>query len=137
VSRRSRDCVTDLDAKTWTFEKDHLDGTKQTLVYPFPAAAVANGRTPPPPPLHLQMPAMQQLLDFQEYTPEMQVWFYCMLGRTLLPVGLRDKFDCIVLMSGQTQSGKSTVMEAFGESLLPDKVSTRSRYAFAGLTNAT
>lgn len=66
VGRRSRDCVTDLDAKTWTFEKNHLDGTKQTLVYPFPAAAVANGRIPPPPPLHLQMPAMQQLLDFQE-----------------------------------------------------------------------
>ncbi len=119
LRERRRACITDAAARTWTFpRKKHLDGTTQDLVYPFPKGCVDGGAEPPP--LHLQMPAMQQLLDFQDFTPEMQSIFFCMWGRTLLPVGTRDQFACIMLMSGETQSGKSTALEAFSEALLPN-----------------
>jgi hypothetical protein len=122
MRERRRACVEDLEARTWTFRKRHLDGTTRTLVCPFPADYRAAGRNNiDPPPLHLDMPAMQQMLDFQEFTAEMQSMFYCMLGRTLLPVNTRDKFDCIVLMSGETQSGKSTALDAITESLHPNR----------------
>lgn len=112
-------CVVDADARQWVYTKQHFDGTTQQLRYDMPPWR-KDGRVVPPPPLHVDMPAMQQILDFQGYTAAMQLFLYAMIGRTLLAVGTRDQFSTILLMSGETQSGKSTVLDHVKDSLFPN-----------------
>lgn len=75
----------------------------------------------PPPPLHIPMPAMLRLMIFQEYSPEMLFMFYAFVGRMLYRVGQRDSFEVIMLMTGKTGAGKSTVLEAIRAALFPDR----------------
>ena len=107
------------NSRFWLFTQTHLDGTQHDVLYPLPASA--KGSFAKPPPLDIDMPAMQQVLHFQDFTPEMQVWLYAMLGRLMLYAGSRDQFSVILLLSGVTQSGKSTILDAAIAALFPNK----------------
>lgn len=123
--RRYTDLQSNPDgSKYWTFQQTHHDGSEQTIRLNVPA----NCDVENPPPLWIDMPAMQQILHFQEFTGEMMLWLYALMGRMLLAVGTLDDFAVIVLFSGATQSGKSTLLEAFLDALFPNK----SRIAVLG-----
>lgn len=92
---------TETQKRYWRFNQSHCDGTLQNVLFELPASA--NGSFANPPPLDIQLPAMQQILHFQEFSPEMQLWLYAMIGRMLLPVATLDSFSVIVLLSGATQ----------------------------------
>lgn len=66
-------------------------------------------------------PALRDLLVAQGYADmRSRLVFYGILGRTLLPVGHLDDWGLITLLSGVTQSGKSTLLEALASAFFPE-----------------
>ena len=75
----------------------------------------------PPPPLHIPIPAACRILRYQQFSGEALFFLFAMIGRMLLPVGTLDRFGTILYFSGQTRSGKSTLLDAIVASLFPVK----------------
>ena len=55
-------------------------------------------------------PALQAILDYQEFEPAVCEVAYVMIGRTLYEVGERDGWQVIPFFKGQAASGKSTIV---------------------------
>lgn len=54
-------------------------------------------------------PHMDVIMNFQEWSKEVQRWMYVVLGRLLYPVGDRDGWQIVPFMHGRASAGKSTI----------------------------
>jgi hypothetical protein len=102
----------------WLFKRGDIE-----LRYPI-MARYANKpieEWPPPPPMHIEMPSFYKILDFQEMTAETQFILLAFIGRLLYNVNQKDKFGVILMLSGATHTGKSTILEIAKNSLFPNK----------------
>ncbi len=56
-------------------------------------------------------PVVDQILDNQEFSYEVKLWFWVMLGRLLFDTGSRDRWGIVPWFKGPAGTGKSTILE--------------------------
>jgi len=60
---------------------------------------------------HVQTPALDKILHFQEMDEDVKEWFYALcIGRMLYNLNDKDHWQVMALLLGAAQSGKSTVL---------------------------
>ena len=55
---------------------------------------------------HIPTPHLQSILDYQHFPPEVQEWFYALMGRLLYALNQRDGWQVIPFMHGAAATGK-------------------------------
>jgi hypothetical protein len=72
------------------------------------------------PPYHIATPAMEQFMRTQRWGREKRAMFYIMLGRLLYDVSEIDDYQVVLLLSGESGAGKSTVVNFIQAAFYPD-----------------
>lgn len=75
-----------------------------------------------PPPYHIPTPAVEQFMRTQQWGREKRMWFYIMLGRLLYRVSQKDQYQVVMLVSGASGAGKSTIMNHMQFAMFPDQL---------------
>ena len=55
-------------------------------------------------------PTFKSLLDYQEFTEEIQTWLCIFMGRMAFNIGELDNWQCLLYLLGQAGTGKSTIL---------------------------
>ena len=55
-------------------------------------------------------PTFKSLLDYQEFTDEIQMWLCIFMGRMAFNIGELDNWQCLLYLLGQAGTGKSTIL---------------------------
>lgn len=55
-------------------------------------------------------PTFKSLLDYQEFTEEIQMWLCIFMGRMAFNIGELDNWQCLLYLLGQAGTGKSTIL---------------------------
>lgn len=77
-----------------------------------------------PDPLHIPTPASQQIMDSQEFPPDVCRWVYASLGRLIFPVGYMDNWQYVIYCKGVAGTGKSTLLQLASKFFAPRDVGT-------------
>lgn len=55
-------------------------------------------------------PTFKSLMDYQEFTEEIQMWLCIFIGRMAFNIGELDNWQCLLYLLGQAGTGKSTIL---------------------------